>query len=1175
MFKRFVYLYIFISFSFSQNIQLNEIVSSNQDSYYDEDGDTPDWIEIYNPTSNTISLDNWGLSDDIDDLDKWRFPQCALEPDSFLIIVASDKDRTQIISEWQTIIDIGDLWYYHIPPQEPSSNWNQLSYNHSNWDVGNSGFGYGDNDDNTELPNTISVYLAKNFTVDNIDQINKIAFHIDYDDGFVAYLNGVEFARDNILGNPPAYDQGTITWKEAEMINGGEPNIFLIDSSIVWPNEGENLISIQVHNFNINSSDLSCVPFLSIGRDTVSMNFLNVAEEINLPNYMLHSNFKIKSSGETIFITDHEGDIVDSISTGVLRSDVSIGRINEGDTLGIFLETSPGKSNGNEAVLGVLGDVTFSNNSGFYDEESIYLSINSSDIDAEIYYTLNGSEPSVNSLLYSAPILIQENKVIKATSFQDGWMKSQTSTATIILDNQYNDFPTMLLSTNPSNFFDYNTGIYEMGPNASPNYPHFGANFWENWERPIFIEVLDVDNTYFSSPGGVKIFGGWSRGQSQKSLSLFARGEYGASSFNYQFFPELEIDNFQALVLRNSGNDWNLSMLRDGFITSLFNNIDIDIQSYKPMLVYLNGQFWGLYNLREKVNEHFIASHHPVDPDEIDLIEVQTANEGSIDNYQELINFVNQSDMTNSLVFDSLSKWIDIDNHINYNIAQIFIDNRDWPGNNVKYWRSQSNSGRWRWILYDTDFGFGVPWNGLGYNFNTLDFALEDNGPEWPNPPWSTLLFRKMFENDAYKRKFVSHFSDHLNTIFDSEVMVSKLDSMAENIENLIPMQIERWPGSAVNWHNQIDIIKNFALLRPQYIRQYLESYFDLEPPKSVSLYSNEGGLIKINSFTPSSLPWAGFYYSEIPVSVEAIANEGFAFSHWNQFPDSSASMRVQVYDNLNLSAIFEPANQNDISKIVINEINYNSSDSFDVGDWVEFYNNGDQSVILDGYYFTDENPDHKYIFSDSSIIESGSYIVLAQDIEKFSSLFSNVNRLYGPFDFGLSGGGEEINLYDPSNQLIDKVNYDDENPWPSEPDGNGPTLELMHADSLNEFANAWRSSFGNGTPGYLNSVIEELSILEKNIPTDHILCYAYPNPFNSQVKIVFNVEIASETTLNIINILGESVRTFKNNNFGNGINTLFWNGENDLGQTLSTGIYFCRLKSKNIDNSIKLLYVK
>ena len=246
----------------------------------------------------------------------------------------------------------------------------------------------------------------------------------------------------------------------------------------------------------------------------------------------------------------------------------------------------------------------------------------------------------------------------------------------------------------------------------------------------------------------------------------FARGQYGNSEFNYKFFPNLDLENFQSLILRNSGNDWNFTMLRDGFMTSLFHDVDLDVQAYRPMLVYLNGEFWGLYNLREKVNEHFIAAHHPVDPDEIDLIEVQWANEGSIDNYNSLVEYVSQANMTDPVVYDSLSKWIDIDNHIDYNVAQIFIDNRDWPGNNIKYWRPQSTDGKWRWVLYDTDFGFGIPWMGLGYDVNTLQFAVEANGPEWPNPPWSTFLLRKLFENQNYRDRFVNIYCDRLNTIF-------------------------------------------------------------------------------------------------------------------------------------------------------------------------------------------------------------------------------------------------------------------------------------------------------------------------------------------------------------------------------------------------------------------------
>ena len=272
MFKKLFFLLNFFSFALPQNIQLNEIVSSNQGSYYDEDGDNPDWIEIYNPTSNSISLNDWGLSDDIDDLYKWRIPNIILGSEEFLMIMASDKDRNEMISEWETIIDLGDSWYYYVANQEPPLNWNQVNFNSSSWSIGPSGFGYGDGDDNTQVSNTISVYLIKPFSITDFEQIKKLAFHIDYDDGFVAYLNGTEFARDNIEGTPPAFNQGTVTWREAEMINGGEPSIFWVDSTVAWVNEGQNVLAIQVHNFNSNSSDLSCIPFFTLGRNSQSGN---------------------------------------------------------------------------------------------------------------------------------------------------------------------------------------------------------------------------------------------------------------------------------------------------------------------------------------------------------------------------------------------------------------------------------------------------------------------------------------------------------------------------------------------------------------------------------------------------------------------------------------------------------------------------------------------------------------------------------------------------------------------------------------------------------------------------------------------------------------------------------------------------------------------------------------
>ena len=238
------------------------------------------------------------------------------------------------------------------------------------------------------------------------------------------------------------------------------------------------------------------------------------------------------------------------------------------------------------------------------------------------------------------------------------------------------------------------------------------------------------------------------------------------------------------------------------------------------------------------------------------------------------------------------------------------------------------------------------------------------------------------------------------------------------------------------------------------------------------------------------------------------------------------------------ITALFEEVSGGDTVNLVINEINYNSSDQFDVGDWVEIYNNGGETVDLDGWYFTDEDPEHRFTFLAFSSIEPGDYIVLAQDTMLFSALFPDVQNIYGSFDFGLSGGGEEISLYDFSDRLIDRVEYDDVAPWPTEPDGNGATLELIHPDSLNEIATSWRFSENNGTPGYLNSIFEELHLLnDESYPSEFSLQSAFPNPFNSHVKIVFDLTDVSQVNLSIVNILGETVRTFKSLYYFRGMN--------------------------------------
>ena len=232
---------------YSQDIRINELVASNS-TFQDEDGDTPDWIELYNYGSSPVSLINWSISDEEDDTNPWVFPEIILNEDEYMLLWASNKNRGQLTYP-RTLITEGDLFKYITPTSSVSSNWTSVNYNDNSWSEGSSGFGYSDSDDNTNIPSgTLSVFIRKDFTILDINNIVSLILDIDYDDGFVAYINGFEVARANINGSPPAYNATTNTDHEAQIYVGGYPERFVIDNFQNILIEGTNTLSIQAHN---------------------------------------------------------------------------------------------------------------------------------------------------------------------------------------------------------------------------------------------------------------------------------------------------------------------------------------------------------------------------------------------------------------------------------------------------------------------------------------------------------------------------------------------------------------------------------------------------------------------------------------------------------------------------------------------------------------------------------------------------------------------------------------------------------------------------------------------------------------------------------------------------------------------------------------------------------------
>jgi uncharacterized repeat protein (TIGR02543 family) len=1164
---------------FSQELVINEIMSSNTSALVDEDGDFSDWLEIYNYGSVPVNLNGCGLSDDKAVPYMWIFPDITLNPGNFLLVFASDKNRTGLPANYETIIDWGDEWSYIIPSEELQTDWNTVGYAETGWSTGPSGFGYGDGDDATETGSTISVFLRKTFNINDKSAVTAAILHMDYDDAFVAYINGTEIARSNIgtYGIPPAFNQTADNGHEALIYTGGSPERFDIDLSGDLLNQGVNILAIQVHNVSETSSDLTAIPFFTIGVQGIPGGYVPEILDLNKQSYF-HTNFKINSEGDTIILTNAAGQTVDEIFTDTITSDISRGRKPDGtNDWYYFDEPTPGAPNTTYAYSAITHSFPVVSHPGGLYSAAFNLTMTSGSQDDTIYYTLDGSIPDKNSYIYNSPINISETTTLRARIIRTNEISVAVLSCTYIYLGRECKLPVISLFTDPYNLWDNDYGIYVKGDNASTSFPYFGSNFWEDWERPAHIELYEPDGRLgFSIDGGIKIFGGWSRGFDQKSISVFARRKYGYRDINYIVFKEKSIPRFEALVLRNSGNDWMNTMFRDGMMTSLVRPLGLDVQAFRPAIMFLNGQYWGIHNIREKVNEHFVASNHNIDADSLELLENNgDPIVGSGQNYADMINFVTNNNLATTNNYEYVKTLMNVDNFIKYEFSEIYFNNTDWPGNNIKFWRSVNNGGKWHWILYDTDFGFGI-WED-DYNDNTLAFALEPNGPGWPNPPWSTLLLRKLIENQSFRHSFINQFADHLNTTFQPEAVIAHIKSITDIIESEISYHYPLYGESKGNWEYEVDRMKVWAERRVSQVRNHIINQFSLPGTKSITVNTLPpgSGIIKVNTIYPDYYPWTGVYFTNVPIELKAIAKEGYIFTGWTgDLVSGDEIISVNPTANFSFTAQFEK-DFSTLKPVIFNEINYNSYPSFNTEDWVELYNRGEQAVDISGWIFKDSEDMHIYIIPSGTVLSSRDYVVLCRDMAAFSTFYPGIANREGNFPFGLSAEGECIRLYNGYDELQDSVCYGISDPWPSEPCGHGPTLELIDPFLDNSLATSWRASVLNGTPGAVNSMILNIPEMKASSVRGESTVKVYPNPFNTTLNIIFSMSCNDQARISVYNINGELKHIISYSGNYEGVHNLSWDGTDNYGNRLPDGLYLIRVETRYYQTSEKVLLLK
>ncbi|MBL7913587.1 MAG: CotH kinase family protein [Bacteroidia bacterium] len=647
-------------------------------------------------------------------------------------------------------------------------------------------------------------------------------------------------------------------------------------------NEGSSAVNLENYSITIDNEATWKFPPIVLNLQEYLILF---ASGKNRTSGVLHTNFKLSRTGAKLTLRDSYGTIADHLAVPALQANHSYGRTSDGvaNFIGIFRVATPASINlFSELYFSYAPTPVFSIAPGIYQNAQLLtLSATSNN---SIYYTTDGSEPNSQSILYSSPIEINSSTVIKAKSFSNNTsILPSDPVGNTYLVNYQQTLPILSISTEPANFFDWNTGIYVSGPNASPVYPYYGSNFWQDWEIPALVEYFETDGTRkISQQVGVSIHGGSSnRSKAMKSLRLTNRDSYGEDDFSYKFFEKKSLDHFKIIVLRNSSGDFNKTHFRDGTLHDLMiGKVNIDLIAYKPSAVFINGAYFGVHNIREKISKHYIEENFGVDKDNIDLLEEDsTVIEGDFTVFNQMHSFITTNNMEDQSNYTTASKMMDVASLTDYYVAETFLSNIDWPYNNVKFWREKSPEAKWRYILNDLDIALGN--NGWApANFDILGRIMGSYGDNNRH----VQIFRSLLANKGFKNYFINRYADLVNTIFSSEYLEQHILNTRDRIASEMPLHFSKWGNDMSNWDHEIfQVAMPHVYQRPSFAMEQVKAVFGLHAinPVTLDVWPSQAGIIEINTIVPESYPWTGNYFDGNEIQVTANPKDGFEFKRW------------------------------------------------------------------------------------------------------------------------------------------------------------------------------------------------------------------------------------------------------------------------------------------------------
>lgn len=717
---------------------ISEVQPSNRSAVLDSQGYFSDWIELHNPTQESVTLDGSFLSDDETDPFKWQITELTLKPGEYAVIPCTDKKGNPVEASFSlsksgcTVLLSGPVGNRITQVAYPS-----MSEDRSwQWIAGDS-------------------YAETGFFSPGFENTKE---------GYAAFR-----ASQKILG----------ALAISEVMPSNDRYLAQRDGEyhdwIELKNVSDSVIELSDYTVSDSSSDLQLFQLPQKKLAPGEMVVIICSGNTELTGTYIHAPFTLNRDMCWVYVTHTEQGISDYLCVSGVPLMGSAGRMDDQSGLFYFARPTPGNEN-QEGTAEITEDPFVETPGGVYNDVTDVRVVLSGE--GQIYYTLDGSEPTIYSSLYTEPLTLTHTTVVRAKCYQEGKLPSKVVTASYII-NENHTLPVISIAAKPNDLFG-SDGIY--------------VEYTWDREVPCNLTLYDGD-AGFSIDCGIEMYGHTNLTLNKKSFKVNFRSLYGESVLNYPVYGEDGPFLFDALCIR-AGQDYPQAIFRDELFTSLCRDMTDSVlaQRHKYCILYINGEYFGIYSMKEAFNEMFYAQNRNVSKESVQIFQAPVAYESEI---HEFFRFLGEADMTLEENYEYACTVFNMDSVIDWMIIQGYSTNGDVQ-QNLRYFRSTDNGNRLEMAFYDLDWAF--------YHHRPFTDVLSKDRDSWQH----LMMTQNLIKNPTFRKEFLERLSYHMQNTLTTENVLARIDYFQTLLAPEVPRERQRWGDSYDQWIWNIDYMRNF-----------------------------------------------------------------------------------------------------------------------------------------------------------------------------------------------------------------------------------------------------------------------------------------------------------------------------------------------------------------------------